>query len=357
MTSTAKQKREMKEFFLKLASVFYGAAVRFRHILFDYGILKSEKFDVPIVCVGNITVGGTGKTPTAEMIIRHMSTRGKVALLSRGYGRDTKGYRQVQATDSYRTVGDEPLQIKCKFPECVVVVCEKRAIGVRRIMQEHPDVTLIVMDDGFQHRYVEAKVNVLLVDATRPIEHDRMLPLGTLRDTPNQLHRVNYFLVNKCPENMTPLDMRIMRKVLLTGAFQRIYFMTVMQQPVRAVFADTTETTLMHGSKVIAVSGIGNPQVFIDGLRSRYSVVDAISYDDHHAYRVGDMHLMEEKLQANKGAVIVMTEKDAVKIMNSNRIEPSLRSKMYYVPIEMTFLSGTDNDFLQKLEEDVTSHN
>ena len=210
--------------FLLPISYLYKLGVTFRHRLFDWGILKQEKFEVPVICIGNITVGGTGKTPMAEMVIAYMSQRHRIALISRGYGRKTKGYIEVRADAHYRQVGDEPLQIKRKFPDTVVVVCERRVEGIRRLLQEHPDVDLIIMDDGFQHRYVEPKVNVVMIDATRPVQHDRMLPAGSLRDTLDQLHRANYFIVTKCPENMAPIDRRILRKVLIQAAYQRVYF-------------------------------------------------------------------------------------------------------------------------------------
>ena len=206
------------------AAFLYKMGVTFRHRLFDWGILKSERFDIPIICIGNITVGGTGKTPMAEMVIAYMAQMHRVALLSRGYGRRTKGYLEVRTDSHYRDVGDEPLQIKFKFPDTVVVVCEKRAEGIRRLRAEHPEVDLIVMDDGFQHRYVEPKINVVMIDATRPVQHDRMLPVGTLRDLPEELHRAHYFVVTKCPEHMAPIDRRILRKVLIQVAYQRVYF-------------------------------------------------------------------------------------------------------------------------------------
>ena len=214
----------MSNFFLMPVSFLYKLGVLLRHRLFDWGILKQEKFDIPVVCIGNITVGGTGKTPMAEMVIAYMAQRHHVALISRGYGRRTKGYIEVTPESHYREVGDEPLQIKRKFPDTVVVVCEKRAEGIRRLRQEHPEVDLVVMDDGFQHRYVEPKVNIVMIDATRPVQHDRMLPAGNLRDLPEQLHRAHYFIVTKCPENMAPIDRRILRKVLVQVAYQRVYF-------------------------------------------------------------------------------------------------------------------------------------
>ena len=252
------------------AALLYKAGVTFRHRLFDWGILKSEKFDIPVICIGNITVGGTGKTPMAEMVIAYMSQMHRVALLSRGYGRRTKGYLEVKADSHYRDVGDEPLQIKLKFPDTVVAVCEKRAEGIRRIRAEHPDVDLVVMDDGFQHRYVEPKVNIVMIDATRPVQHDRMLPLGTLRDLPEELHRAHYFVVTKCPEKMAPIDRRILRKVLIQVAYQRVYFTrfeSFMPQP---LFPDAAPgEPLVQGQQVIALSGIGSPKPFLAALRGK----------------------------------------------------------------------------------------
>lgn len=239
------------------AAFLYKAGVTFRHRLFDWGILKSEKFDIPIICIGNITVGGTGKTPMAEMVIAYMSQMHNVALLSRGYGRRTKGYLEVRADSHYRDAGDEPLQIKLKFPDTVVAVCEKRSEGIRRICAEHPEVDLIVMDDGFQHRYVEPKINIVMIDATRPVQHDRMLPVGTLRDLPEELHRAHYFVVTKCPERMAPIDRRILRKVLIQVAYQRVYFTrfeSFMPQPLYA--EEASGEPLAQGRPVIALSGL-----------------------------------------------------------------------------------------------------
>lgn len=246
----------MFKFLLAPASWLYKMAVLFRHQLFDWGILHSERFDIPVICIGNITVGGTGKTPLAEMIVDYMSQTHRVALLSRGYGRRTRGYREVTVSDRYLDVGDEPLQIKRKFPHVCVAVCERRADGIRRIRAEHPEVDLIVMDDGFQHRYVEAKVNVVLVDATRPVQEDRMLPLGTLRDVPGQLHRANYFIVTKCPEEMNALDRRIMRKVLIEAAYQSIYFTRMEAFRPQPVFAEAPA----DGSARTEVTSVGDRQ-------------------------------------------------------------------------------------------------
>lgn len=336
------------------AAFLYKMGVTLRHRLFDWGILKSEKFDIPIICIGNITVGGTGKTPMAEMVIGYMSQMHRVALLSRGYGRRTKGYIEVQCDSRYRDVGDEPLQIKLKFPDTVVVVCEKRAEGIRRIRAEHPEVDLIIMDDGFQHRYVEPKINVVMIDATRPVQHDRMLPVGTLRDLPEELHRAHYFIVTKCPEHMAPIDRRILCKVLIQVAYQRVYFTRFESFMPRPLYADEAPAgSLAAGSAVIALSGIGNPNPFLQSLHSRYRVVAEMTLDDHHVYRVRDMTALKTLLEHHPGAVIVTTEKDAVKMTNRAKVPEQVRRALYYQPINISFIEDSATDFLQKLEQDV----
>lgn len=336
------------------AALLYRVGVTFRHRLFDWGILKSEKFDIPVICIGNITVGGTGKTPMAEMLIAYMSQTHRVALLSRGYGRRTRGYLEVRSDSHYRDVGDEPLQIKLKFPDTVVVVCEKRAEGIHRIRAEHPEVDLIILDDGFQHRYVEPKINIVMIDATRPVQHDKMLPQGSLRDIPEQLHRAHYFVVTKCPERMAPIDRRILRKVLIQVAYQKVYFTrfeSFMPQPLYPDEAPGEH--LSPGCRVIALSGIGNPKPFLQTLRGRYEVVEEVTLDDHHIYKVRDMNLLRDLVAKHPGSVIVTTEKDAVKMTNRAKIPAEVRSALYYMPINISFIEDSATDFLQKIEEDV----
>lgn len=342
----------MKQLFLKIASLLYGAGIRIRHMLFDMGILHSQEFDVPVICVGNITVGGTGKTPAVELLVAHFSQKARVAVLSRGYGRATKGYREVQVDDSYRSVGDEPLQIKRKFPDVLVVVCEKRAFGISRILEEHPDTELVIMDDGFQHRYVKPFINIVMVDATRPVEHDHLLPYGQLRDTVSSLSRAHYFLVTKCPTDMTPLDSRIFRKVLVQMPYQSVYFTRVSPRPARPVFGDT-ELRCPRGGKVIAMSGIGNNESFFAGLRSNYDVVATLEFEDHHSYRVGDLKRMRQLLLKHPGAMILTTEKDAVKFSHSAKVPKDVRDRVFYEPIEIDFMDNARGDFLGRLDKDL----
>lgn len=344
------------KFFLKILSGFYYVAIKIRHWLFDCGLFKSRKFKTPIICVGNITVGGTGKTPAAELIIAYMQQFYNVALLSRGYGRRTKGYIEVTPSSSYRDVGDEPLQIKLKYPEAMVVVCEDRAAAIDRIEAEHPEINLIIMDDGFQHRHVQPLINVVVVDSTRPFAKDSYLPAGTLRDTLDSLYRGNYFIVTKCSPTMSQLDQRLWRKDLLKVAYQKIYFTRV--KPTDAVSLFDTDCSLEAGDPVIVMSGIGNPKAFVRGMRSRYKVVSSINFPDHHVYTVPDIEEIVARLKKYPDAMLLTTEKDAVKLRRSRRVPEIIRQRLFYMPMLMEFIDGSDHDFLGtlKLELDGKVH-
>lgn len=343
----------LKDLLYTILSCFYSFGVSMRHNLFDWGILKVKSYDVPIICIGNVTVGGTGKTPMTEMILSYMSKNYNVAVISRGYGRKTKGYIEVDESSHYRDVGDEPLQIKLKFPDTIVVVCEKRVDGIDQIIKKHPEVNLIIMDDGFQHRYVEPKINVIMVDATRPPQDDYMLPLGSLRDNMESLHRAQYFIVTKCSENMTPLDRRLMRKSLVTAPYQDIYFTRIESFKPTPVFSEAKNITLKHNDTVIAMAGIGNPNPFIGTLNMNYKVVDSLIYNDHHVYKIKDIKTINKLISQHPQAIIITTEKDAVKMLRSKKIPLEIREKLFYIPINISFIDDSKIDFLKKLQEDV----
>ncbi|MBQ7787565.1 MAG: tetraacyldisaccharide 4'-kinase [Alistipes sp.] len=338
-------------FLMKLLSYPYRMAITLRHWMFDCNLIKSQKFKTPIICVGNITVGGTGKTPTAEMIVGYMKQYYNVAVLSRGYGRRTKGYLEVKTTSSYRDVGDEPLQIKLKYPDALVVVCEKRVEAIQRIEAEHPEINLIVMDDGFQHRYVEPRINVVIVDSTRPYYEDDYLPAGTLRDKPESLDRAHYFIVTKCPVDMSPLDQRVWRMNLHKIAYQRVYFTRVIPTPPVAQFP--TQNVLNEGDEVIVMSGIGNPKAFISDVKRKYNVVGTITFPDHHVYSVSDIERIVAKLEKHPKAMLLTTEKDTVKLRRSRRVPDIMRERLFYQPVQVEFLEGSDVDFLGTLKSDL----
>jgi tetraacyldisaccharide 4'-kinase len=261
---------------------------------------------------------------------------------------------EVTTRSPYRKVGDEPKQIKLKYPDTVVVVCEDREVGIERIRAEHPEVGLIIMDDGFQHRRIEAKINIVMVDFTRPMDKDRLLPLGSLRDNPRQLRRAHYVVVTKCPPDMTPLTRRITLKRLELLPFQRLFFTQTITGELYPAFSDDAQSEIRAGSPVVGMAAIGNPVQFVDNLRRKYDLVGEILFGDHHPYHVRDLHAMESALKrAPEGTVIVTTEKDAVKLGTGSKMAPALRSKIFVQPIGMRFMGESREDFLKKLEYDV----
>lgn len=341
------------KFLLTILSWIYGAVIYLRHRLYDWGIIKSYEFDIPVVCIGNITVGGTGKTPMAEFVIRELMATYTIALLSRGYGRTTKGYHEVLTTDSYASVGDEPLQVKLKYPDAVVVVSEDRVAGIRRLREEHPEVNLIIMDDGFQHRRVRAKVNIVILDATRPVKSDRLLPLGRLRDLKRRLKAAHFFVVAKCSEQMKPLARRLWRNELRTIAYQKVYFSHIVSQDIEPVFYFAEREHIDYGNQAIILAGVGNPRPFIREVHQRFNVVDQMIMPDHHSYTLADMKRLEEMLMRYPRAIILMTEKDAVKLFRARNLSEALRRAMYYQPIVTELMEGPDKDFVGNLIKEI----
>ena len=331
-------------------SWLYGMVVHIRHKLFDLKILRSEEFDIPVVCIGNLTVGGTGKTPVAELLIERFSEHYRVGVLSRGYRRKTKGFVLSTPTSSARTIGDEPRQMKLKYPSVPVAVCEKRAEGIRLLRKAHPEIELIILDDAFQHRYVEPWVNILLMDYNNPVYRDRLLPWGRLRDTRNQIHRANFVLVTKCPDDLNPLDMRIVINSLGLFPYQSPYFTRMRQGEITPLFADRAVGKVREGDPVIAMSGIANPVPLLENLRKRFDVVAELTFDDHHTYRLSDMRRLEALFAAYPDAVVLTTEKDAVKLTNRKKVPEAVQQRLYYVPIHVSFVADSESEFLRQLE-------
>lgn len=337
-----------------IAATLYGAGVGFRNWLYDTKILRSEHFDIPIVCVGNLAVGGTGKTPAVEFLVRTLGDQYKIAVLSRGYGRRTKGYIEVSVNDSFLRVGDEPKQIKRKFPDTVVVVCEKRTEGVRRIREEHPEVTLIVMDDGFQHRSLSPTVSILLSDYSLPPFQNKMLPAGTLRDSPSQLYRAEFLFITKTPKTMSPIDRNIAQKELKPKPYQSIFFTDVRQSSPKPIFSDVAPAVLPLGSKVVAMAGIANPDKFFDSLKGQYEVIEKLSYGDHHVYKVKEIRQLKELMEnLGKDVYILTTEKDGVKLTSRKQIPAELQRRLFVMPIELNFRDNNAPLFVGKLKQEL----
>ena len=230
----------MAKFLLYPLSWLYGIAVSFRNQMYDLNLLKSTEFDVPIISIGNITVGGTGKTPHVEYLVNLLRDKFNVATLSRGYKRKTSGFHCVETNSTALEVGDEPLQIKNKFPEIRVAVCENRVVGADKLLNLSnkiiPDVLLL--DDAFQHRKITPGINILLIDYTRQIKYDTLLPVGRLRESASQMRRANIIIYTKCPNEITPITRRILMKDVELMPYQELYFTTLNYQNLEPVFGE-----------------------------------------------------------------------------------------------------------------------
>lgn len=317
-------------------SWIYGVILRIRHQLFDWGILKTEEFDIPIVCVGNITVGGTGKTPHVEYLIDLLKDNYNVAVLSRGYKRKTKGFMLAATNSSFKKIGDEPRQIKLKHPDIPVAVCEKRAEGIKRLRAIHPEINLIILDDAFQHRYVEPWVNIVLMDYSRPVYEDHLLPRGRLRDSRKQLARAQIMVVTKCPMDMRPLDFRIVHKYLEPQPFQSLFFTRFISGPPMPLFPKFGTEHLTDGQGVIAMTGIANPKSFMENIESKYDVLYQLEFPDHYTFKMRDIQKLEKLLkECPENTKILTTEKDGVRLINSKKMSEDLRRRIYFVPIRV----------------------
>lgn len=351
-------KHKILPYILKPLSWLYGLVTDVRNWLFDHNVLTVEEFDVPVVSIGNITVGGTGKTPHVEYVAGMLSTTYNIAVLSRGYKRKTRGFILANHNSTPESIGDEPLQIYQKFGARVrVAVCESRRTGIKEIMKLYPDTQMILLDDAFQHRYVKPKVNILLMDYSRPIYEDNMLPLGRLRENSDQTERADMVIVTKCPDNISPLDIRLISKNLEIRPYQKLYFSNYSYGDLLPVFANDRPynvdlSSLNARDTVMLVSGIANPRGFVRHFKSYPFKVVVSHFPDHHDFSREDIEKIKEKFNSLKGErkIIITTEKDAVRLAYNPYFPTSLKQITYYMPISVRMMSSSEGgDFISDL--------
>ncbi len=329
-------------------SWIYGLIVYIRNSLYDYKFLKSTEFEIPVISIGNITVGGTGKTPHTEYLVELLKKHVKVATLSRGYRRKTKGFRLVETSSKAWEVGDEPLQIKKKFPEVTVAVDEKRVRGINQLLKDEtnsPDAVLL--DDAFQHRKVSPGINILLIDYNRPINKDELLPVGRLRERKYQRRRANVIIYTKCPDEITPITRRIIMKDVNLRPYQSLYFTTMVYGNPVPVFRESPGEEEELKQQVILLAGIANPTLWQSYMAGRYAVIDELIFGDHHHFTAKDIKMIEARFirYQELNPVIVTTEKDAMRLRDEESIPRFIRSRMYYIPLKIKFLDHEGKSF------------
>jgi len=305
-------------------SLIYGFFIWVRNFLFNYDILKVTEYDIPIISVGNISVGGTGKTPHIEYLIENLKSNNSIAVLSRGYKRKTKGFLEVDERMSVNQAGDEPLQVKRKYPEVTVAVCEKRVTGVDVLISDKVEkkFDVILLDDSFQHRYLKPGLSILLVDYNRQITKDKLLPYGRLREPAHQMKRADIILITKCPEKLSPIERRIMYKEFKTYPYQNLFFTTfAYKSPVnlesRKVL--TIEEIRESNMDILLVTGIANPKPLEDYVNGLGLKVEHIKFPDHHNFTEKNLKLIKESYLklADENKIVLTTEKDAIRLKSS----------------------------------------
>ena len=331
-------------------SWLYGIGIKFRNLCFETGMLKSRSFDIPIISVGNLTVGGTGKTPHVEYLTQLLKKHFKVAILSRGYKRKTKGFVLAQTQSGVPDIGDEPCQMKKKFPDITVAVDRDRCHGIDTLMtlEETKDTEVILLDDAFQHRYVKPGINILLVDYHRLIIYDELLPAGRLREPMTEKNRADIVIVTKCPKDLKPMEYRVITKAMNLYPYQKLYFTTLKYHDLVAVFSDKKLPLdqLTADMNILLLSGIASPKQIMVDLEQYTKKIYPLTFSDHHQFTEKDILLIQQTYASMPAPkMIITTEKDAVRLKHIQELSDDIRKDMYVLPLEICFLLEQSNMF------------
>lgn len=312
---------------------------------------KAPGAEVPTICVGNITVGGTGKTPHTEMILRllqELRPEARLAVLSRGYKRKSKGYQQVMTDSTAAFAGDEPLQIKRKFPEVKVSVDKNRVEGCRNLASDGTEI--IVLDDAFQYKKLHAALNIVLVNYKRPIFEDSLLPFGRLRDLPSRIGDADVVIVTKCPHEMEEDEKTGWREKLRLRDDQPLFFTTVEYDTPVAVWPEEADPRYNYSRTVILFSGIADDTPLRAYLSDTYKIVDVLKFPDHHKFTGSDIRSIAASVRKYPTAALLTTEKDAVRVLDCKKVDESIRKRLFAVPVKATFVGEGDSEaFAQML--------
>lgn len=333
-------------------SWLYGLIISFRKWLYKSGLYTRSKFDFPIICVGNITAGGTGKTPHIEWLIKNLSGHYRVAVLSRGYKRKTIGYVLSTPVSTPEQIGDEPYQIKQKFLQVPVAVSENRVLGIPMLLGDEPNTEVVLMDDGFQHLSIQAGFNIVLCDYNRPYYNDYLLPAGLLRENMTGANRADVIIVTKCPSNLSLEEKNNIKQKLKLHANQTVYFSTIKYKNFIAI----TDTAKQQGLPdpnlpTVALAGIAKANLFINQIKSIQKQVIPLVFSDHQTYTDDRIQQLAATASIHPNSVIITTEKDAVKLKSSTILPYINQLPIWYIPIDIEILFEEENQLLQQINQ------
>jgi tetraacyldisaccharide 4'-kinase len=325
-------------------SLVYGLIVYFRNWMYDRKILRSASFNLPLICVGNLSIGGTGKSPMVEFLISKLKQTFQVAVLSRGYKRKTSGYTLATRESTALEIGDEPMQFFNKFPDVTVAVGEERIVAIPQLLHDKPTTQVIILDDAFQHRSVTAGFNILLTDFNNLYTRDWFLPTGDLRDQTKSARRADIILITKCPQDLSLAEKNRLVREINPGTHQQIFFTAISYgQPYQVVTRENWISA--KATEVLLVTGIANPGHLKKHLEENFNGYDELAFGDHHIFTIDDLNYILKRFDQiqSPGKIIMTTEKDAVRLQ---KFSLQLRGlPVFVMPIQPVFLFYEENQF------------
>jgi tetraacyldisaccharide 4'-kinase len=335
-------------------AVVYGLVTSFRNYLYDKRTFRSVKFDFPVIGVGNLSMGGTGKSPHIEYLLFHLQYLYKVATLSRGYGRKSHGFVMADGQSPAWQIGDEPRQFKRKYPDTIVTVCEDRVLAVPKILHERPDAEVLLLDDAFQHRAIRAGLSVLLTEYGNRFTHDQIFPLGWLREAKSNYHRADIIIITKCPPNITAQERSSIIAEIKPHNYQKVYFSAIQYGPLYSFYNPQVQVDIDSDTNVLLVCGIAKHAGLKGYLETKAKNVYLRDYKDHHNFDSYDLENIRETFK-NLGSgkkIIVTTEKDAARLEEHYNWFSENKIEIFVQPIAVKFLDD-DGD---KFNSDVISY-
>jgi tetraacyldisaccharide 4'-kinase len=332
-------------------ALLYGLGVGLRNLLYRVGILRSVRFDLPVISVGNLSVGGAGKSPHIEYLIRWLDQFLDVSVLSRGYGRNTSGYRPVTVIDTAEMVGDEPLQFKRKFPTVPICVSESRALGVPELVKRNPETQVVLLDDAFQHLAVTPGLNILLTEFAHPFTRDWLLPSGRLREGRYNYRRADIIIVTKCPPDLTPLQRQKLVQEIDPFPRQRVYFSRYRYGTPYDLLRPDLSRPLDLDTDVLLVSAIANTDYLLKHLGAAVKSAQTMEFEDHHFFKEDELRDMLRRFErlSSRNKILITTEKDAMRLELHRDFFWKNEIPIYVLPVEVEFLDSDEWAF----QEDV----
>lgn len=332
--------------------MIYWIVISFRNGLFDLSILPAKSYQLPIIGVGNLSAGGAGKTPMVEYLIDLLESNGyNVGYMSRGYGRQTKGFFSPDKKVSALELGDEAFQIHLKFPKAKVAVCENRNIGVKELLLNFPEIQVILLDDVFQHRHIKPGLMILVTSFNKPFFKDFVLPSGRLREPKKGAKRADLVVVTKCPSDFSEEELSRFKRGIHTFAQKEIFFSSIKYGEIKAFNQETNLHKHLHGLNIVLFTAIADNSQIIKWLENTGSHLNVHTFRDHHYFNIHDFEKIKKSVEGTNfdNTIALTTEKDISRIRNSEMAEFFKTLPLYYLPIRFNFIDSENQKFNNKI--------